>query len=126
MGERGNGRVGDTVLGAVERDRLANVLASIHRGGFGPLARVFDPARGPLAEQLTRAGLPLPPEAGAASVDAVILAVTAPGRALRVADAMSRGGARRVYVTAAGRGSPSSAVVPVETGGAGAAGEAAH
>jgi hypothetical protein len=94
--------VGDTVIGVVGRDRLGSVLAAVHGGGFGPLARVFDPARGTLAGQLARAGLPLPPEADEADPATVLLAVTAPGRAARVADAMSRGGARRVYATARG------------------------
>lgn len=93
---------GDTVIAAVERDRLGSVLAAVHGGGFGPLARVFDPARGPLAGQLSRAGLPLPPEAENPDGATVLLAVTAPGRAIRVADAMASGGAHRVYVTARG------------------------
>lgn len=94
--------VGDTVIAAVARDQLGSVLAAMHGGGFGPLARVFDPARGPLAGQLARAGLPLPPEAENPDGTTVLLAVTAPGRAVRVADALATGGARRVYVTARG------------------------
>ncbi len=94
--------VGDTVIAVVERDHLGGVLAAVHGGGYGPLARVFDPARGPLAGQLSRAGLPVPPEAENPGGTIVLLAVTAPGRAVRVADAMATGGAQRVYVTARG------------------------
>ena len=104
--------VGDTVIGVVGRERLGSVLSAIHGGGFGPLARVFDPARGPLAGQLARAGLPLPPEAREADPATVLLAVTAPGRAARVADAMSRGGAHRVYVTARGANADIAPVAP--------------
>lgn len=106
--------VGDTVIAAVGRDQLGSVLAAVHGGGFGPLARVFDPARGPLAGQLTRAGLPLPPEAENPDGATVLLAVTAPGRAIRVADAMATGGARRVYVTTRGASSRVPLVHPQE------------
>lgn len=94
---------GDTVIGVVPREALAAVLAAVHRGGFGPLARLFDPDRGPLDGQLRRAGLPAPAEASSQDRATVLLAVTAPGRAALVGDAISRAGAVRVYVTARGR-----------------------
>jgi len=94
--------VGDTVVAVVDRERLAAVLATVHRAGFGSLARVFDPARGDLGVQLRRADLPEPPEAARPDAGLVVLALTAPGRAAVAADAISRGGARSVYVTARG------------------------
>jgi len=94
---------GDTVIGVVPREALAAVLSAVHRGGFGPLARLFDPERGPLDGQLRRAGLPAPAEAASSDRATVLLAVTAPGRAALVGDAISRAGAVRVYVTARGR-----------------------
>ena len=93
---------GDTVLAMVDRERLGGVLAAVHRAGLGSLARVFDPRRGPIAAQLRRAGLPEPPEAATADPALVMLALTVPGRAAIAADALARGGAHRVYVTARG------------------------
>lgn len=94
--------VGDTTIGVIPRDRLADVLALIHRGGYGPMARVFDPIRGALAGQLDRAGLPDLPES-VTSGDVVVLGVTAPGHAARVGAALLGGGALAVYVTNKGR-----------------------
>lgn len=97
---------GDTVIAVVERDRLPAVLAAIHRAGFGPLARVFDPARGPLGEQLRRAGLPLPPDIERPDAPTVVLAVTAPGRAGHAAETAAGGGATGIYVTTRGDAAP--------------------
>ncbi|MCC6313984.1 MAG: hypothetical protein IT337_08205 [Thermomicrobiales bacterium] len=101
MDPTGRRTVGDTVLGIVERGELGGVLSAVHRGGFGPVARVFDGARSPLAAQLERAHLPAPPETAAASSGGiVVVVVTAPGRAPLVAETLSRAGATQVYVTA--------------------------
>ncbi len=106
--------VGETVLGVVGRDRLPAVLAEIHRGGFGPVARVFDPGRGEVGAQLRRVGLPEPPEVAAADPAILVLAVTAPGRAALAAEAMTRGGAHPVYVTARGERTPANLVHAID------------
>lgn len=95
-------RVGDTVLAIVGRDRLPIVLAEIHRAGFGSVARVFDPGRAEIVGQLRRLGLPAPPEVAVADPAFLVLTVSAPGRAALAAEAIARGGARRVYVTRRG------------------------
>ena len=94
--------VGDTVLAVVERDRLAAILAGIHRAGLGHVARVLDPKRGDLTGQLRRVGLPELPEATNADPASVIVAVTSAGRAGLAANLMANGGAKRVYVTSKG------------------------
>jgi hypothetical protein len=75
----------DHVIGVFSRAELSAVLASTHRAGFGPQARVIDGARSDIGQQLERAGLRLlerePPPA-----DAVLIVVTAPGRAALVAE----------------------------------------
>lgn len=107
-------KVGDTVLAVVRRDRLPAVLAEIHRGGLGTAARVFDPVRGEVGAQLRRVGLPIPPEATVNDSAVLVLAVTAPGRAVRAAEAMAKGGAERVYVTSRHEEAPLNPVPAVD------------
>ena len=85
----------DHVIGTFPREALSAALASTHRAGFGPQARVLDGARGDAARQLERAGLRVvgsetPP------ADAVLIVVTAPGRTAIVADLFARLGAESV------------------------------
>jgi hypothetical protein len=106
--------IGDTTLGVIHRDRLPDVLAVIHRSGYGPMARVFDPARGPVAAQLERAGFPAPPECAASGQELVVLGVTAPGKAARIGVALMDAGAVAVYVTTRGKTSGPLSPVGVE------------
>ncbi|MBA3414928.1 MAG: hypothetical protein H0U10_06880 [Chloroflexia bacterium] len=115
MDPRPRQKVGDTVLGVVDRVQLPAVLAEIHRAGFGSVARVFDPRRSEVGAQLRRVGLPQPPELDANDPAVLILAVTAPGRAARAAEAMERGGAHRVYVTVPDEHTPLSPLHATET-----------
>lgn len=48
----------DAVVAIVPEGRLGDLLPAIHRAGMGYLARVASPARGPLSDQLQRAGIP--------------------------------------------------------------------
>jgi rhodanese-related sulfurtransferase len=55
----------DAVVAIVPGNRLREVLPAVHRAGMGYLARVATPSRGPLLDQLQRAGIPVsqaPPE----------------------------------------------------------------
>ncbi len=55
----------DAVVAIVPEGRLGDLLPAIHRAGMGYLARVASPSRGPLSDQLQRAGIPAtqaPPE----------------------------------------------------------------
>lgn len=92
-------QAGDTVIAVVPEGRRPFVLAAIHRAGLGALARVFDPARGAVALQLRRAGLPALPESDLADPSASVLVLTVPGRASMAAAAISVAGADRVYIT---------------------------
>jgi len=111
----GRTQPGDTALGIVAREALPAVLAAIHRRGYGPMARVFDPARGALDGQLRRAGLPVPPETDRAPTDRVVLGITAPGHAARIGDAMLQAGAAAVFVACKGREGVPPAVVAAAT-----------
>ena len=75
----------DHVLGVFPREELSAALAATHRAGFGPQTRVFDGARGDVARQLERAGLEIRDDA-APPADALLIAVTAPGRTAIVAE----------------------------------------
>jgi hypothetical protein len=93
----------DHVVGTFQPEGLSAALAATHRAGFGPQTRVFDGARGDVARQLDRAGLEIrdgvvPP------ADALLIVVTAPGRAAIVATLFEQLGAVSVLF-AAGHGS---------------------
>jgi hypothetical protein len=100
----------DHVVGIFDREGLSSALAATHRAGFGPQTRVFDGARGDVARQLDRAGLEIRDGAVPPS-DALLIVVTAPGRAPIVAELFGQLGAESVLF-AAGPGStrPASAV----------------
>jgi len=85
----------DHVVGVFAREGLSSALASTHRAGFGPQARVLDGARGDPARQLERAGLQLVSGERPAA-DALLIVVTAPGRTAIVADLFRRLGATSV------------------------------
>jgi hypothetical protein len=98
------------VIGVFSRDRLSGALSAVHRAGFGPQARVIDGARGDLATQLDRAGLRV--EAGIVfDPAALLIVVSAPGRAIAVSDLFSRLEAERV-VAARRAGEPPVASTP--------------
>jgi hypothetical protein len=126
MERTGRNEAGDTAIGVISRNALPGVLALVHGGGFGPLARVFDSSRGSVAGQLERAGFPVPPEAASPGPDLIVLGVTAPGRAVRAGEAMLRGGARSVYVTTRLRGDGVRGAVPLVPQPVSEAGQASH
>lgn len=78
---------GEMVVGVVARDRLGETLASLHMGGFGSNSRVLDGARGDLAAQLGRSGVPIESSdlyLGERPSESVVVLVHAPGRGDRV------------------------------------------
>jgi hypothetical protein len=85
----------DHVIGTFPREGLSAALASTHRAGFGPQTRVFDGARGDVTRQLARAGLEIRND-GAPPADALLIVVTAPGRATIVAELFERLGAESI------------------------------
>jgi hypothetical protein len=86
----------DHVIGKFPRERLSAALASVHRAGFGPYARVLDGARTDAASQLERTGLHLA-DGHRPPADALLIVVTAPGRAQKVADLFAQLGAEATY-----------------------------
>ena len=86
----------DHVIGQFRRDRLSAALASTHRAGFGPHARVIDGERADAGRQLERAGLRILSDADPAP-DALLIVVTAPGRTGIVVGLFERLGADAVY-----------------------------
>ena len=89
----------DHVIGTFPREGLSAALASTHRSGFGPQTRVFDGARGDVTRQLERAGLEVWGD-GALPADALLIVVTAPGRATIVAELFEQLGAESVLFAA--------------------------
>lgn len=89
----------DHVVGMFAREGLSSALASTHRAGFGPQARVLDGARGDPARQLERAGLQLVSGERPAA-DALLIVVTAPGRVATVAELFRRLGATSIQFAA--------------------------
>ncbi len=98
----------DHVIGAFPREGLSAALASTHRAGFGPQTRVFDGERGDVMLQLDRAGLEIRGDV-ARPADALLIVVTAPGRAPLVAELFEQLGAASVLFAARrGAASPAS------------------
>ena len=89
----------DHVIGSFPREGLSAALAATHRAGFGPQTRVFDGARGDVTHQLERAGLEIQDD-GAPPADALLIVVTAPGRATIVAELFDQLGAESVLFAA--------------------------
>lgn len=94
----------DTVLAAIEGDRLSSALASLHRAGHGPNVRVLDAARGDLGGQLRRAGIADPP--AVAPGTARLLMVFAPNRVAPVVDLLQRAGSTAIYLASRGNPAP--------------------
>jgi len=80
--------MGETVVAVIDRDRLSGVLSTLHGNGYGPNTRVLDGARGDLAAQIARSGVPGPGGdlvLGERPHEAAAIFVHAPGRGARVA-----------------------------------------
>ena len=95
---------GDAVIAVMTREQLSAALVATHRAGFGPNARVFDPARGDIDGQLARAGLPIHLAQSDKEPTVALIVVMAPGRADRVEATLRDHGARSIYRVARGAG----------------------
>jgi hypothetical protein len=91
---------GEYVIVLVGPDHLPVALAALHRAGYGPNARVFDPARGELAGQLRRAGVAPEGLPSALGEGEVAVGVQAAGRAMAVVSTLIGAGVERVYLVA--------------------------
>jgi hypothetical protein len=104
----------DHVIGIFPREELSAALAATHRAGFGPQTRVFDGARGDVTRQLERAGLAIRND-DAPPAEALLIVVTAPGRATIVAELFDQLGAESVqFATRRSAAKPASAVPGLE------------
>lgn len=85
---RTDGAIGETVVAVIDRDLLNGVLATLHGNGFGANTRVLDGARGDLAAQIARSGVPGPGgdlTLGERPTETAVVLVHSPGRGAKVA-----------------------------------------
>jgi glutamate-1-semialdehyde aminotransferase len=88
----------DAVITIIPNGKLSALLSAIHSDGMGYLARIATVERGPLLDQLQRAGIPVS-QAPAAVADAEqVLFVNAGGRAQSTASLLMRHGAQRAWI----------------------------
>ncbi len=108
---------GETVAAVVDRDRLGDVLASLHGQGYGSNTRVLDGARGDLAAQLVRAGVQGSAgdiNLGDRQAETAVVLIHAPGRGERVLTLLARHGPRDVHVFGGRLASSASSLVREE------------
>lgn len=72
----------DAVVAIVSEDRLPDLLPVIHRAGMGYLTRVATAKRGPVLDQLQRAGIPVSQAPELAANSTHLLFINAGGRAI--------------------------------------------
>lgn len=92
-----------SIIAITPEDALSDILTHIHRSGLGNTARVLRPRRGPLREQLRRAGVPV--EHAPARLDnaACLLLITAAARSPVAANiALQHGASATWTVTTTG------------------------
>lgn len=89
----------DIVIAAVEREDLSPMLTVLHRGGFGHLTRVLDPARGEVGGQLARAGATVPVGFMLGEGDRVAVMISAAARTPAATDLLRRFGAISIWTT---------------------------
>jgi len=80
--------IGETVVAVIDRDRMNGVLATLHGNGYGSNTRVLDGARGDLAAQFARSGVPaggVDLNLGERPAETAVVLIHAPGRGERVA-----------------------------------------
>ena len=89
----------DVVVAAVDRAQLNAALSAVHRGGYGHLTRVLDPARGDVAGQLRRAGIAVPAGFVLDGARCVAVMVAAAARTPAAASLLRQIGAADVWTT---------------------------
>ena len=96
----------EIAIASIERSHLSVLLTAVHRGGFGHLTRVLDPARGDVAGQLRRAGAVIP-DGFVLGESRVAVMISAPARVTAASELLERHGAQRVWtVERAGASAP--------------------
>lgn len=100
----------DSVAAAIADERLSDVLALIHREGFGHNAQVVRPERGRTADRLLRAGLDGTAAGRLIALERPIVLVFAPARVDAADVILRRGGATVVERYAQSSGTQSSVI----------------
>lgn len=85
------------VIAITPEDHLSDILAHIHRAGLGHNARVLRPRRGPLREQLRRAGVPIEQAPRRLEDAGCVLLITAAARSPQAANLTLRHGASATW-----------------------------
>ncbi len=88
----------DAVVTIVPNGKLSALLSAIHSDGMGYLARLATIERGPLLDQLQRAGIPVTQAPDAIAGADQVLFVNAGGRALATAGLLMRAGVRQAWI----------------------------
>ncbi len=88
----------DAVVSIIPNGKLSALLSAIHSDGMGYLARVASIERGPVLDQLRRAGIPVSQAPDIIADADQVLFVNAGGRALATAGLLMRVGVRRAWI----------------------------
>lgn len=88
----------DAVVAIVPEGRLGDLLPAIHRSGMGYLARVATPSRGPLLDQLQRAGIPVSQAPDQVATSEQLLFLSAGGRSMMTATLLLQHAVRQVWI----------------------------
>lgn len=89
--------VSRSVIAIVPEDLLSDILPRIHSAGLGHTARVLRPRRGPLREQIRRAGVPVEQAPHRLDAAACVLMIMAAARSPMAADLLLQHGAPAVW-----------------------------
>lgn len=100
----------DSAAAAIADERLSDVLALIHREGFGHNAQVVRPERGRTADRLRRAGIDGAAADRLIALDRPVVLVFAPARVDAADVILRRGGATVVERYAQSSGTQSSVI----------------
>ena len=100
----------DSAAAAIAEDRLSDVLAQVHREGFGHTAQVVRPERGGTTDRLRRAGLDVAAAARLTEQNRPIVLIFAPARVDAADVLLRRGGALSVERYAQSAGTQSSII----------------
>jgi hypothetical protein len=100
----------DSAAAAIAEERLSDVLALVHREGFGHTAQVVRPERGRTADRLRRAGLDADTSSRLTEPNQPIVLIFAPARVEAAEVILRRGGATTVERYAQSAGTQSSVV----------------
>jgi hypothetical protein len=100
----------DAALGLFDWERLSGALVATHRAGFGPQARVLDPARGDVPGQIRRAGFSPPPDPRRGGAEHGVDPRHRARPAARVGDIFAGAGAKVVHLL--GRGAAATPWTP--------------